>query len=84
MNFTLDQYLSGLEHSAANLPSLVERWDSIDADLQEEYTEQLDWMLDVVPEVLNRAKDEGRYEEVLRRTCTALIELIDARIQLYH
>ena len=49
MNLTLDQYIDGLERSARDLPSVLVEWDDLSAELQEEYADQLLWMLRVRP-----------------------------------
>lgn len=67
MNVTLDQYMYGLEEAAQELPKLLAEWATIDEELQEEYTEQLRWMLDARTEALQMARSENRYLEVLRR-----------------
>lgn len=67
MNLTLNQYIQGLEDSAVELPKLLAEWDTIHEYLQEEYAEQLRWLLDARTEALQMARIAGRYPEIVQR-----------------
>jgi hypothetical protein len=73
MNLTLDQYIEGLERSAKELPAVLIEWDTIDEELQENYSEQLTWMLRAIPDVLTRAVREERFSEIVHRVRVALV-----------
>jgi len=82
MNLTLDQYLNGLERSVRELPAVLLEWDDIEPDLQDEYVDQLTWMLHVRPDVARRAEQEGRYLDVMQRINAATSAMFHMREQL--
>ena len=77
MNITLDQYLDGFEKSMAVLPKLLNEWYTIDQELQQEYSEQLAWLIrkDVCLEVLKMSADQNRMHEVATRVHNAFVSV---------
>lgn len=45
MNLTLEQFLTGLERTGAEIGKLLDDWPGVDDDLREEYASQLGWMV---------------------------------------
>lgn len=56
----LDLYLRTLEHAAAELPSILHEWGTLDDDLCREYSDQLREILSAHMEMSRRASDERR------------------------
>jgi len=79
MNLTIDQFLSSVERSVRELPTVVREWHSIDDDLQQEYADQLSWLLGSYAEVMAMAATQGRLSEVEQRLATANAALLDYR-----
>ena len=78
MNLTVQQYLTGLERSVANLPGLLRRWPELDADLRDHFADELGWMADVHHQVVARAIREGR-ADFARRLIEAGSRLLEQR-----
>ena len=60
MNITIDAFINGLNQSSRELKNVLANWHSIDQDLQEEYIEQLRWMLDELPEVYRSLNNSNK------------------------
>lgn len=67
MNITIDQYVKGFEDSVIKLPEVFREWDRIDPELQEEYADQLNWMINYTENALHLAKEKHRYFEIVNR-----------------
>jgi hypothetical protein len=72
MNISLDQYLTGLERTARELPGLLASWNTIDTELAEEYVDQLIWIISSTCVALTMAVADGRAAEAKRRIDAAL------------
>ena len=72
MNISIDQYMAGLERSTKNLPRVLADWNDICDDLQDQYKDQLEWML------VNRRKVGTMFELANRG------EEFDSRIKVVY
>ena len=72
MNLTVDQFMSGLDRTLRELPGVLEEWPQLDQELQDEYAEQLGWML-------------SRFDAVQARSGSSAValRLVAARLHLY-
>lgn len=52
MNISIDQFIGSLAKIARELPLLIEDWNTIEPELQEEYIDQIRWMLNKSGELL--------------------------------
>lgn len=63
----LDTYLRDFERSVANLPGILERWETVPDDLRDHYSEELLLFLVRVHEASALAAQEDRALEVAQR-----------------
>lgn len=82
MNLTLDQYLSGLERSAREIPRVLAEWATLDYDLCDSYAEQLAWLLQVQADIFVSARSLGRDMEVAERLARANAEFLALQAQI--
>jgi hypothetical protein len=50
-NISVDNFVSSLRRLDTELPKLFQEWDSFDPELQEEYLDQISWLLNKAVEV---------------------------------
>jgi Lon protease-like protein len=82
VNLTVDQFLTGLERTTREMPSALHEWKSLDRDLRDEYTDQLEWMVDAIDEVLPLAAKTNRAGEAALRVAVALASLRSMRDEI--
>lgn len=46
MNISIEMYLKGLEQIGDKLPEVFPEWNQIEIDLQDEYLDSINWMID--------------------------------------
>lgn len=82
MNISLDQYLDGFERTARELPDLLARWESLDEDLRDEYSDQLVWLLEAKRDARQLAEGLGRTVECAQRLAYATAAIFRLRSPL--
>jgi hypothetical protein len=73
---TIDQFICGFEKSARNLPDVLSEWNTIDPELQTNYIEQFQWLLNARDQMLSIAALQNRKEEIIKR-----LEIIEERLR---
>jgi hypothetical protein len=79
VNFTIDQFMAGLENLVRELPQVLQEWASLDEELQEQYVDELRWMLSRFDEVQARA---GASYGVATRLVVARLALFALRVRI--
>ncbi len=72
MNFTVDQFMAGLEQLVNNMPRTLNTWSDLDEELKEEYAEELMWTLSQFDAV-----------QATSGSCAVAVRLVSARLQLF-
>jgi len=78
MNLTIDEFTEGLERTARELPGVLSEWEDLDEELQDEYTEQLFWLLATRDQVVEAAGD--RAFEIGGRVAVATAAIFALRV----
>jgi hypothetical protein len=53
-NITVENFVSGLRKTKDNIPAVIDTWQDIDPELQEEYLDQLTWLLEKSAEFIEK------------------------------
>jgi hypothetical protein len=53
-NITVDNFVSSLRNLKDNLPKLLMEWETIEPELQEEYLDQISWLLNKAAEFIEK------------------------------
>ena len=81
MNVTYKEFLAGFEEAIERLPGILEDWSNLDEDLQYEYKDQINWMLENQWQAKELAVLEGHgpaeIEDKFSKINTKYLELAD-------
>ena len=74
---TVEQFLKGYEHSAEEIPKVLDEWGDLDEDLRFEYCEQLEWLVDHAQSVEPGTDAAKRVDAVHRKLAPLKARILD-------